>query len=200
MAVWMQLFGNNQHYKNLESCEQYFHSIKDNLNLDLSFLKDETKDQISQFMKGDEWITEIKKPIPNYSIYDSENWKSEILSSDNGVKYLRFSYPLYENQMQGINLIFFNDVIILTGLYHHFNTWFVFYENEKVSKGFIEIARSIFPKFGNENLIICSEWCVAGDEYDFEFGVFKLIKEQNPNVISKKLVGIESWQLFEIDL
>ena len=89
---------------------------------------------------------------------------------------------------------------MLTGLYEHFNTWFAFYQNEKVSNGFIEIARTIFPKFGSENLIICSEWCISGDEYDFEFEEFKLLKERNADIISKKLIGIESWQLFEIDL
>lgn len=200
MAVWMQLFGNNQNYKNLEFCEQYLHSIKSKLKLDLSFLDGEVKDYTRQYMEDNELITKIEKPIPNYSIYNSENWKSEILKSDNGNQYLTFSYPLYKNPMHGINLVFFNDVIILTGLYDHFNTWFVFYENEKVSNGFIEIARTIFAKFGSKNLIICSEWCIAGDEYDFEFKEFKLIKEQNVDVISNNLVGIESWQLFETEI
>ncbi len=200
MAVWMQLFGNNKNYKNLEFCEQYFHSIKDNLKLDFSFLESQAKDHIRQFMNGSELITKIEKPISNYSIYNNENWKSEILKNDNGDDYLNISYPLYENPLHGINLCFFNDVIMLTGLYEHFNTWFAFYQNEKVSNGFIEIARTIFPKFGSENLIICSEWCISGDEYDFEFEEFKLLKERNADIISKKLIGIESWQLFEIDL
>jgi hypothetical protein len=75
-----------------------------------------------------------------------------------------------------------------------------FYQNEKISNGYIEIAKKFFKNFKSKKLIICSEWCITGDEYNLEFSEFEKLKLLNENTVVEKLKGIDSWQLYEIEI
>jgi hypothetical protein len=200
MAVWMQLFGKNNISKDLDICLSHFNSIIDNLEIDFSFLVNELPKNIIGKMYEGKIVEEVEQPFLNYLNHEKTNWQSKIIKNPDGYDYLLLSYPFYKNPMKGINIYIYNDVIMLTGLYEHFNTWFAFTENEKISNGYIEIAKKFFKNFKSKKLIICSEWCITGDEYNLEFSEFEKLKLLNENIVVEKLKGIDSWQLYEIEI
>lgn len=200
MAVWMQLFGKNNISKDLDECLSHFNSVVDNLEIELSFLTNELpKNSIGRMHEG-KIVGEEELSFLNYLTYEKTNWKSKIVKNPDGYDYLLLSYSFYKTPMKGLNIYIYNDVIMLTGLYEHFNTWFAFTENEKISNGYIEIAKIFFKNFKSKQLIICSEWCITGDEYNLEFSDFEKLKLNNENTVVEKLKDIDSWQFYEIGI
>jgi hypothetical protein len=199
MAVWMQIFGKNNFSSDIETIEKKLLRELENITIDLTFLKNKIYPEISYFGNNDEKLQIKINNLPeNYYEY-SNKWQIRINHNEENDKYLIINYPLYDNNA-GIRVDFFNDVIMLTGLFDHFSKWFMLTEDKKISDGYVKIAEKVFSIFDSTNLYLCSEWCICGEEFNLKFSEFTDYINNYPETVKSEIENLESHEICILEI
>lgn len=200
MAVWMQIFGKNNFSTDLNLIKKKFIETVPNLKLGLNFLNGIIYPEVAFYANIDESLSKnIYNLSENYYEYENK-WTSKISKNSENQEYLNFHYPIYQNNGAGIDVFFFNEVIMLTGLFDHFSSWFRFCENKNISEGYIDIAEKICSIFVSPSLYLCSEWCICGEEFNLNFSEFEEYIHHHPETLKNTLKNLESFEIYKKEI
>ena len=199
MAVWMQIFGQNNFSSDIDLIQKKLEEKLTDLKIELGFLEGKLYPEISYFENNDKTTGQKINNLPEKYYEYSNIWQIIKSTNNENGKYLVLNYPLYNNNA-GISIYFFNDVIMLTGLFDHFNSWFEFAANKEISSGYIKIAERIFSIFNTEFLYLCSEWCICGEEFNLQFSEFNEYIEKHPESLKSELTNLESYEIYKLTI
>lgn len=156
------------------------------LDLDLKFLRGVINCGAEREIRAD------------FDVYNKMYWQT-IMPYKEEERWLIFLYPFYladHAKTDGIKVLFYKDVIRITGLFDHFQSWARFASTKELREGYGKLANEIIGHFGSPCAIYASEWCIMDDECEYSFTDLQNSCMAKADRQAAKLDGIESYEFF----